>query len=383
MKRNPVYSKKIFIIVTSFFFCSAFLLGRYTSLPWADEIKDDLSKKSAPRFTGKSKGENNTDLQNKNTAKNFQERLQGNLTIEDLNALFNEAFDPNEYEEYSSEKKCSQVIQKWGQIIPLQSLKKLEETPGGTDYLFPLFSGWASKNPDAALAYYEEHYKEDSKHSAIILNAIIGEYASQSPEKAWSYLFSQESDFLPDHFHKIKQTYLKAVALNHPEQIPELIEKTELFSEQATYQNETYLAYETGLCWGEHDTESREWLKKLPYEERIQAEAGRIMGITKGDTKKIEALLSTLPLEDQVNITRELAPKIISNGLDTKERLDWLVNSSLEAKDLERLSSQVKRYFFWDESSKNWVDSLPPGEKKMLFQKWQENVAKNIEILSR
>ena len=378
---NMLTRKKALIMVMAVPFFVAYLLGVNVSSSFTkgDERKKETPKADATQYKpvkllnnsieGQKK-ENNTRL----SIADFQRRLRGNIKMEDLKELFDQAFDAQNYEEYLSDKKRAMVMQKWGEMAPMQGLEKLKDIPDGADFLSSLFSGWASKDPLAALACYEENYTGDVVYSATILSSIIGEYALQFPEDAWNSLTSHQEGIPPHLFDKVKYRFLKATAQSNPELIPEMVEKVGISTEPTNQHFMKSILYNVGVNWGKHNVESREWLEKLPSELKGHAEAGRIMGITKGDLEKIDEYFYQLPLEDRSDTLYELVGPLLNGGLDRAERVNWIINSQISEDGLMQIRGNMERWFRWDsKNSVPWIESLPPGERKELLQKWQKN----------
>lgn len=374
--------KFFFIAIVICYFFVAFLSGRIIA---SVSSKEDTTGKATShgadlQINSSSSESNNSSLlmeAEKGSYPWLLNRLLGKVDVEELNVLFNEAFDPDTYVEFLSERKRILIIQKWGELAPLQGLQKLEETPDGKNYLFPLFSGWVSKNPEAAIACYEERFRKDERYSPIVLNAIIGEYALQSPEKAWNYLLSYEGEISSGLTQKIKQRFLEATAESHPELIPDMVKRVGLppAHDKVNLRNMGAAFYKMGVQWGKHNSESREWLENLPDEFKRRADAGRIMGITNGDVDKINDYLLPLSPEDQKNTAKELWLYVWSGGIDLPNRIDWIMES-LPASEIDgSIEHKIMAWQSWDyERSQAWIDSLPSGAKKERLQKWQNIV---------
>lgn len=293
-------------------------------------------------------------------------QLQGTPDIETLNELFDEAFHPKNGLLIHTNSKKWLIVNKWGKEAPKQGLAKLENIKDdGLNYLFPLFSGWASKNPEAAMAFYEENYKKDpQKYPYRILNAIISEYAKQSPKKAWDYLTAQTNVLSEEELQKSQNIFLRAVSQKNPELIPE-------FAQSIGRNKMEKDAYLVGIGWGMHNPESKEWLKYLSDDNKIKVEAGIIMGATQGNLEQISSQLSSIPPENKIKVITELANNLQdSGGLNIYPKINWIVDNLPEAEMTEELQARLQSSLREDpKDSKSWIDSLPSGKKKSFLQK--------------
>ena len=312
----------------------------------------------------------------------FRQKLQGKPSLDTLKTLFDEAFlDPSGPEHFTQDDKRGMVTQKWGEIAPLQGLEKLEKTPEGTKWIPTLFSSWASKNPKAAIACYEEHYKaQETKLSSLILIAIAGEYAVQYPKQARDWLTTLKSNLPPTTWDQANRQILNAISRSHPDMIPEQIRTLSSSGSQTTLKKSENELYNAGVNWGMYNTQSREWIAKLPENIRAKAEAGRIMGITKGHVEKLNDQIRQLPPEEQLEATKELADRLrLHNaGLDMPAYTHWLMEALPEQEFSKNFNYTIRSWFITNkEESKTWINSLPPGKKKDLLLQWHKESRRN------
>ena len=364
--------KKVFMILWVTLFLVSFLLTR--SFP------SILPEKTIPP--------NNITLdQRKNTISSlkkeipaesvifFWKKLQRARSIDELEHLFIDTFYQSNQEFWLERRMKISVAKKWGEIAPLSGLEKLESSPDGKEFIPVLFSSWTAKDPESAISCYEESYKK-SDHSSLILTAIIGEYALLSPEKALLWLSSQENDFSKEELREAHKRFLSAISRTHPEMIPEMVEIFSSSTDQiSTFTDMGDHLYSLGMSWGMYNTESREWVEKLPPGIRAKAEAGRIIGITNSDIGKFNDQISQLPLEEQLDTTRELAHNLKNQWktkLDMPAYINWVMDSLPETEVMQNeFSSIIKSWILNNRTeSGDWIDSQPLGKNKELLQRW-------------
>lgn len=366
-------NKKNVVLVIAGAFLASFAAGMYSgniaseedTVPNREPRKNgfNISKKTLLHASSTSEAEVNNDIIT------FMEGLKKTQSLDELHQALEEASDPARTDPFQSDIKKWMIMQKWGEIAPHQGLQKLEEMKNGTDLLFPLFAGWASKNPEAATSFYETNYIGKSHtYSSRILNAIVSEYAAYSPEKAWNWLQSIKDSIPTEEFEKSKKKFLQAASQKNPQDIPQYIT-------EVGYADLGEEIYYVGMNWGNHDLASKEWINQLPDNIRPKAEAGRIMGITKGNLEEIDKLLLETPPKDQLAVKKELARSLRDiGGPQMQSRISWIIDSLPE-----EAISQDQRDFIgsWLQSDrkdgKEWIDSLPSGKKKDFLQKCYTN----------
>lgn len=362
--------KILFTLTLSGSFCASFLVGMNCKSSRVADLHDEVKQRNnnpplrtKTRETEKNSASSSTEQKTLNMVILMQ-KLEKKLSIEELNSLFDAEVTGDELSKQVQREIMKRlVIKKWGELAPKQCLEKLETTKGGKDYLPSLFSGWASKNPEAALAFYEEYYKgEKSQYSTDTLNTIIREYAKHSPEKAWSWLETHEKDISKKAFQENKLSFLTAISQKNPELIPQYIAKVDMDKNSSE-------AYSIGVNWGNHNSEPAEWINSLTGESKFSAEAGRIMGITKGNLEKMNDIIRELPAADQGMVIKNLAQKVLNNGgLDIPERVNWIMDSLPPSEIYKEVQFTIETWMREDrKDAKAWLDTLPDGEKKELL----------------
>ena len=366
---NCLTRKKILIGLSSAFFLGAFVCGIFSN----DSPPAKNSQQEKENIPSSSKMEEKKFFispQKKESIAlvSFLKKLQTTPNISELNRLFENLFAPNldgvnhsdlAYVDFMR----GEIIRKWGEAAPLQGLEKLKNQEKGEELLGYLFSGWASKNPEAAAAYYDQNGMEYKK-AAQIIKAILSEYAEHSPQKAKAWLQAHENNLIGNDLKESRTAFLRAVSESHPALIPELVKEdwTDAIKEEL---------YTLALNWGTSDSESREWIDTLPTESRPKAEAGRIMGVTRGNLEKIKTEVLKFTPEERLHILKELANEVIRfGGLDMKDRMDWVVESLPEADMPDNLKFSIGTWVRDDlKDGKKWLESLPPGSKKDFILK--------------
>ena len=304
----------------------------------------------------------------------FMKRLQGKPSIDELEKLFEEVFYPENGYTNTSLFQQEMVVRKWGEVAPRQCFEKLKEMKQGVNFLFPLFSGWAGKDPDAAISFYEEKARTDlefAKGRADMLKAIVSEYARFSPLLAWDWLLSHKDDILEKEFADSKYLFFRCFPLEHPELIPEFVKRVDV---EEIGDN----LYAMGVGWGESQAGLPEWIMLLPEENRAIAQAGLIMGESHGNLDVINKKLSQIPKENKIKVIRELADPVLDAGaVDMLVRVNWIIDSLPQSEIPNSVKGTVTSWFERNtEEAKVWIDGLPIGEKRELLQKWYDNRVK-------
>lgn len=291
----------------------------------------------------------------------LMQKLQQSKDADSLNKLMNESMSLNRL---SRNLMLYLTVKQWGKIAPMQCLAKLESIDGGLEYISPLFSSWADRNPEAAISYYETHYMgKVSELSSDALSSIIMKYAKFDLKKADFGLNSHANTLSKEELESGKKALLYAVSEKNPELLPQYISNME---EECIKE----MAYVLGINWGNHTIERGKWIDSLPKDSRIKAEAGRIMGLTKGDPSKINDHTLELPLDDVVNVSKELAHFVFydGDGIIT-DRINWIADNLPEKDISSDLKSRITIWMREDrKNAKSWLDSLPPSSKKDMFQ---------------
>ena len=270
----------------------------------------------------------------------------------------------------------------WGELAPLTGLQKLDEMPDGEKSVSFLFWSWSVHNPAAAVAYYEEHYKgKQSRLATDILDSILSAYVSQDQQRALKWFSSLEGGLSSSDVQGIKSGILATISREKPELIPDLLKEWGRDGENVSWINKGYGFYEAGLNWGLYNAESREWVEKLPLNARIYADTGRIMAISRGNLEKIGELANQLPLEEQVEVKKRLVDEVRYSGLafDLGAYTCWAMDTLPEKEFTDEFKRKTQLWFYSDrQETKAWIESLPPGRKKDLFQSWYKERIRDV-----
>lgn len=302
----------------------------------------------------------------------FYEKIKKKWDSTTFNELFEEAFPSDNYSKYISEDRQLTFILAVGKNMPLQGLKRLEEIPQGRNYICPLLMGWASVNPDAALNYYNQHYKNDPEFSEIILPQIVGAYGKESPEEAWKWLNGMKDSLSPELYTKAKKQYIESVISEHPESIPELAGRIDIPQDPDELATLLPLwrkmAYYSGLY-----NVSNAWMDMLPVDIQSNILPRNIVGIAKDNLETLSNTLSQYPSDQRETLIQQMLPNIIDGGTNKSERVQWIIDN-VPAEKIERQYIQrIREWMVWDaENASTWLQTLPPSPQKELLLKTQE-----------
>lgn len=303
----------------------------------------------------------------------FYYKLSQKNNVASLNELFDDVFNHEKHTSNISASERTALIQKCGEIMPVQTLEKLSQISDGDLYMGVLFLGWSSQNPDAALHYYNEHLKNKVAYADAIFDCIIQGYAMTHPKLAWEKLMASEKELSPYQFQEIKKGYQETIINNHPNLIPELIAQTDFTDEDEihTWKGNIYSA---GLNWGKFDNSSRDWIASIPDPEiRNTADAMRILAITKGDLARMDEYLKTFPAEDSQQMRDVLVDFSYFYHVDKVKCIDWTFNFYSEENIPRGMDGIFMRWVEVDKkTSSQWIESLPEGSKKETLLKWQK-----------
>lgn len=292
----------------------------------------------------------------------FAKRLEGNLDAQDCEKMFDEMFAQMNKPASSPliSAKMQMLLEKWGKVAPKQALEKIKITGGAQYWVLPVFRGWMEKSPENAVAFFNESQDPLVKKNNWLPLIIAGTWANYSPQKAWDWvqLPSNRQSF-GSNYQYFKNEIVSALVDKHPEQISQFLGK---FSEEDVDNN----AYLLGEKWVTDHSEAREWLEKLPEKSKTKAEAGVIMGTSKGDLNSIKSQLASFDEDKQKALFNELAePMLEASRLDMKDRVDWIMDMTSDESYPANIQFYINKWLLEDwENSRKWVDSLPPGDKK-------------------
>lgn len=314
----------------------------------------DTTKKAVSRPAEYFSGKSYADLSKK---------LQGNLTSDDCARLFEEEFDFIEKTNtiLFITPKMYLILQKWGEIAPRQALEKITIHENATHWVFPLFSSWAKKNPEAAAAFYAESQDRFVGKNPAVLSAISSQWAQHAPEKAWEWLQSQKGKKAEfgRQFLNSEDSIVSIISYQHPEKALTFLNNLDADILERN-------AYILGQNAEKFSPASDEWMNKLSAQSRIQAEAGRIMAQTKGDLNEIKKQISTFDEEKQKIIAQNLSyPLLEESRLDIRDRIDWIMDFIPEDSLPDITDFFIKKHLLEDKvNAEKWLNSLPPGKKK-------------------
>lgn len=349
--------KKTLIILAAGSFFVAFMGGRHLTESRQDSLP--FENKSFLSFAT-SKDQNhyrNQQQTNDTDIISFIKKLQGPLNFKTLNELFNEAFFPKKGFTESHMILQGTIVYEWGKVAPKQCMEKLKDVQYPSLFTFSLFAGWASKDPEAAIAFYEENGKnKPSQERSEMLSAISAEYAKHSPKKAWNWLQKHKDDVFEEDFDDCKRFFVSSFALAQPQLIPEFINT-------ADSQEIEHNLYDIGFGWGNHDSESQEWINHLPGDFRAQAQAGRIMGLSGGNLEKINEQLAKISQEERTKVIKVLSDPILkTNAIDMVDKINWMITSFPESEIPENarytISSWLKKN---KQEAADLASKLPPS----------------------
>lgn len=294
--------------------------------------------------------------------------LKENPSVEKLEAMFDREFQQEKHEFFSDSFNAQKwlIVEKWAEIAPKQCFLKLKET-GNEPYFYSLFYSWAKKNPEEAIAFYEENVSRESDVlAANITGAIVYQYAAHSPEKAWNWLAAQEKYLSPENLEQIKGDLVEVVAQRHPKEL------SRYFNELGDREKER-VAYKVGQELGKTPPGYDEWLGTLSQPLQAKIEAGRIIAASGGSLSVLQEQLSQYSPEERERIAPQLALGLLeTGGQDMRERVSWVLDTIPEEKlDGEAVFIIVVWLQEDVKNTKEWVDSYPAGEKKNRLLKWR------------
>lgn len=293
----------------------------------------------------------------------LSKKLQGNLTSDDCARLFEEEFDfiKKTNTILFITPKMYLILQKWGEVAPRQALEKITIHENANHWVGPLFSSWAKKNPEAAVAFYAESQDRFVGKNPAVLYAISSQWAQHAPEKAWEWLQAQKGKKAEfgRQFLNSEDSVVSIISYQHPEKALAFLKNLDADILERN-------AYVLGQNGEKFSPGSDEWMNKLSEKSRSQAEAGRIMAQTKGDLDEIKKQISTFDEEKQKILAQNLSyPLLEESRLDIRDRIDWIMDFIPEESLPDITDFFIKKHLLEDKANaEKWLDSLPPGKKK-------------------
>ena len=285
-------------------------------------------------------------LQNCKNSNEYEELLQNLLSIENDSNAFND--------------KMELLLAKWGSSSPKRALEKIVEYGGSKSWFIPVFRGWAKVNPEAAASFLiNETDNSFIKNNPYVLIGISQEWALHDPVKALDWIMAQKNkNIYGEDYQSCKNLIIEEYLNRFPEKFQDLIT---LYSNNELELN----AYDLGKNLGKNSFNFSEYVDKIPKEIKIKLEAGKIMGITKGDLGDIKKRVSSLNKIQQNELIKELSiPIIMSSRLDIKDRVDWILDFLPEISSSSELDYHIKNWILEDKEAKQWINDIPPGSKK-------------------
>lgn len=293
----------------------------------------------------------------------FSARMQKELTSEEMEKIFDELFSSSISD---FDPKMSLLLQKWGEIAPKSALEKIKNNKGSIDWAYPVFMGWAKKNPEAAATYYSESRDRYVKNNFLVLVAISTQWTMYSPQNTWDWLQTQNGKTIFNReFQYCKDVVINTLAENSPEKIPQFLEKLNMEDKERN-------AYALGEKWASAPVAGTdEWMGQLSEKGTLKAKAGQLMASSQGDLNEIQKSLSQFDEETQKKIIKELAYPLLETGnADIKDRISWLMDSMPNALSNFGIKRRINDWISEDKiDATKWIHSLPEGENKKQLLK--------------
>ena len=331
-----------------------------------DDLEISEKKVSvSSRFSAKFISKFHEEMEVKDDLNYFIEKLQNSKGDDVYDELFDEIHSSSE-NYYSYYFKMNLLLKKWAQSAPRQALQKIISTGENHYWVSLVFETWASRDPEKASAFYNESQDDVIKKNPGVVAAICGQWTKYAPDKAWDWLLMQKDTILNQNFQKSKNAFIHSIAINHPDKIPQFLEK---WDKQDLKDN----AYILGEKWVGLDQEFNGFLEKFPENIQIKAKAGRIMGVAKGRLNEIQYEISQIENATQrTKIIKEMAlPLLESGGLDSQDKVSWILDSIPEVELSPEVESNIRKWMLEDRANaKKWIDSLPNGSKKDRLEKF-------------
>lgn len=327
-----------------------------------------LKKKNALSHEYSSKGEK----KHLNEAY-FSSKTNQKIDVELLNQLFDEALESSDC---MGSFGLHLVLEKWGEIAPIQGVNKLLSLEGGEELLPYLFSGWAKREPESAIAYFSENKAQFSTFSQQnITESIISSYTHSDPEKAWSWLQKEKKNLDgTGGYDTCLREFVHSLSVSHSDLIPHFINKLNYKNEHryagAIDEMEMAVA-KFAKAWAAQEKDSWDWIAELPAKYKIIADSERIIQEAKGNTETMDQLMNQLPSDTQQDVRTLVIHKMMRrDGLAMEARADWAMNTYPESK-IEELKDVLQSWMIEDTiTAEKWINSFPPGKKKELLEKW-------------
>lgn len=181
----------------------------------------------------------------------FFKKLQANIDVDTLFELLEEALNRRAQRSagLSESFELVMVLRRLGEVAPLQGMEKLLDIKGGEDLMPALFAGWASKDPEAVLKYYDEHNKKfKEREKGWLFKEILREYAHHAPQKAWACLHERKEGCSQYVVTDLYRQFVSALCRSHPDLIPQYAQDKELIG---AGNGALELFFAMGEAWGD------------------------------------------------------------------------------------------------------------------------------------
>lgn len=343
----------------------AFLVGMLVGGNWKNFKAGGVAKRPDAEKSPKTESSSGTVLtlsaESQDDLDSFAKRLEGNLSENDYDKLFDEALKSRSAQSPAiipQNKKMALLLAKWGTSNRKAALEKIHSVSKRGYLVWLAFEVWSRKDIEATVAFFEESQDHPLvKGDSSLISVIAGNWAKFAPEKAWDWLQSQNGKTVSgNRFLQCRDYFISTLIGKDPKQIAPFFEKLD----EGDFQRN---ARRIGIALAENEELFAQFIKKLTPESQIEAEAGRIMTVSNGELEKAKELTARLADEKQVKVIEMMAGFLLERiCLDMDERVSWVVEKLPEDKWPNYL---IEKWLKDDrEDAHAWVESLPAGPKK-------------------
>lgn len=250
------------------------------------------------------------------------------------------------------------ICARLGQEFPRQTLSHIKDRKELAPYRYSILEAWGEKNPEAAMAYCQEHMDEDSARSSSMVYQYVTLLANSSPEKAIDYLLARPSEENCENLELL----LAQIAKKNPEKIAAILEKI-----HPTISHHKMMSAGVASLWAKTDWNATEqWIKTLPEESRSERMNDAVSALPR------EEALKKLDLLDEKN--RESALFRLSGSLFDEspvKALEFIQANSTE----EQAASLIENNgFFFNTRDAEFVDYL----EKMQTSPLRDNLLEKV-----
>lgn len=253
------------------------------------------------------------------------------------------------------------ICARLGQEFPRQALSQIKDRKELAPYRYSILEAWGEKNPEAVMAYCQEHMDEDSVSNGSMVYQYVTLLAKSSPEKAVDYLLTRPSE---ENYENL-EPLLTLIAERNPEKIAEIIEKIN----PAIRQNEIMSAGVASL-WAKADWNATEqWIKTLPEESRSERINDAVSALPR------EEALKKLDLLDEKN--RESALCRLSDSLFNESPVKALEFIQANSTEDQAASLIENNGFFFNSRDAEFISYL----EKMQASPLKDNLLKKVILM--